>query len=807
MFSALLGVMLASVPARAQPGPDEDTAVAELQALIDRADPVFADYVVNPIASVLFQDVVFWDDGRSRVLSVVSGSDGTLYSGGADGRLVVWDGHQVRREHAYEAPIAALAVRPGGSRELAIALGAGPVRLIREDGTVTRTFEGLDGTATHLAFDPDGTTLVAGSSRGMVRTWSLFAGGPSKVLFREPGRSIEALAVSSSTASEPMLAFSARPREVLKTDLSGGPTEVLKGHRRGVSAFAFGPRGELASGGEDGRVLIYPADSDRAFFIVGGSEASVVALGWSDPDTLVVARPGAVGVYERGADTWAASRSLKTEVVSFDVDRNRAVVTVGRSQGQVQRFYLVGGRPPAVLAGHSTEVALPFIVLWLVSGAVFFTFRFGFVNLRAFRHALDVTRGKYDADSEEGDVSHFQALAMALSATVGLGNIAGVAIAVGTGGPGAVLWMIIAGFLGMSSKFAECTLGQMYRTKDREGKVTGGPMHYLKKGIAELGMPRLGRTLSVLFAVLCILGSLGGGNMFQANQSYAQVASVVPILQGEIGALVYGLLLSGLVGIVIIGGINRIGQVASLVVPFMVGIYILAALFIVIVNFDKVPSALAEIVRSAVNPEAAFGGAVGVMVTGFRRAAFSNEAGVGSASIAHSAACTQEPVREGIVALLEPFIDTIVVCTTTALVLVITGAYRTEADGVVMTSAAFATVLPWFPVVLTFAVFLFAFSTMISWSYYGERCWGYLFGDGSSLIYKVLFVMAVVVGSVVQLGSVITFSDLMILAMAFPNILGAMLLSGKVRARLQDYMTRLRRGEMRVRGRGHRVPS
>ncbi len=439
------------------------------------------------------------------------------------------------------------------------------------------------------------------------------------------------------------------------------------------------------------------------------------------------------------------------------------------------------------------DTKLPIIVLWLVAGALFFTLRFGFINIRGFGHAIAVTRGKFDNEEDTGDVSHFQALSMALSATVGLGNIAGVAVAVGAGGPGAVFWMIVAAFLGMSSKFAECTLGQMYRQTDAQGRVSGGPMHYLERGIAELsfgGAKPFGKALAVLFAVLCIGGSLGGGNMFQANQSYAQVASVVPMFQGDIGALVYGFLLSGLVGIVIIGGIDRIGQVASYIVPFMCGMYILAGLFIVIVNLGAVPGAVMEIVSGAFTPAAGFGGALGVMVTGFQRAAFSNEAGVGSASIAHSAAATAEPVREGIVALLEPFIDTIVVCTTTALVLVITGAYKNPGDGVVMTSNAFASVIPWFPKVLTIAVFLFAFSTMISWSYYGERCWGYLFGYSSTLVYKVIFVSAVVVGSIVKLGSVIDFSDLMILGMAFPNILGVALLSSKVRGRLNDYWQR-----------------
>ncbi len=447
--------------------------------------------------------------------------------------------------------------------------------------------------------------------------------------------------------------------------------------------------------------------------------------------------------------------------------------------------------------GTDGEIQIPFIVLWLIAGALFFTFRFGFINIRAFRHAWAVTAGHYDKPDDPGEVTHFQALSSALSATVGLGNIAGVAVAVSVGGPGAVFWMILAGFLGMSSKFAECTLGQLYRETSEDGHILGGPMRYLQRGLAELGLPRLGRGLSVLFAVLCIGGSLGGGNMFQANQSYAQVASVLPFLSGGGGALLYGVLLAVLVGLVIIGGIRRIGRVASVIVPGMVAIYLTAGLFIIVTNADQIGPAFGKIFGEAFEPQAGLGGFIGVLMTGFRRAAFSNEAGVGSASIAHSAAATDEPVREGIVALLEPFIDTILVCTMTGLVVVITGAYQggTE-EGVLMTSKAFETVLPWFPKVLSFAVFLFAFSTMISWSYYGERCWTSLFGAHTSILYKVTFLACVVLGSVLKLGHVIDFSDLMILGMSFPNILGGYLLSGKVRRALDDYWTRYRTGQM-----------
>jgi len=450
--------------------------------------------------------------------------------------------------------------------------------------------------------------------------------------------------------------------------------------------------------------------------------------------------------------------------------------------------------------GAEGELQLPFIVFWLIAGATFFTLRFGFINIRAFKHALVVTTGHYDNPDDPGEVTHFQALSSALSATVGLGNIAGVAVAVAVGGPGAIFWMIVAGFLGMSSKFTECTLGQMYREVGEDGHILGGPMRYLDRGLNQLGLPRLGRFLAILFALMCIGGSFGGGNMFQANQSYAQVAEVLPIFSGGWGSLAYGVILSFLVGIVIVGGIRRIGQVAGFIVPLMCGVYLLAGLFIIITNFDQVGPAFGKIIGEAFSPEAGFGGMLGVLVTGFRRAAFSNEAGVGSASIAHSAAATDEPVREGIVALLEPFIDTILVCTMTGLVVVITGAYESGGEeGVLMTSKAFGTVLPWFPKVLSLAVFLFAFSTMISWSYYGERCWTFLFGVQFSMIYRILFLAFVVFGSVLKLGNVIDFSDLMILGMSFPNILGAFLLSGKVGEALKSYWSRYKSGQMQPR--------
>ena len=438
----------------------------------------------------------------------------------------------------------------------------------------------------------------------------------------------------------------------------------------------------------------------------------------------------------------------------------------------------------------------PLIVLWLICGAIFFTIRMGFVNFRMFGHAIDIVRGKYDDPNAQGEVSHFQALAAALSATVGLGNIAGVAIAISVGGPGASLWMTFAGLLGMTSKFVEATLGQKYRVVKPNGRVVGGPMYYLSRGLAEIGFRPLGKVLAIFFAVFCILGAFGGANMFQANQSYGAIKQVFPFFETYNWA--YGLLLAFLVALVIIGGIRRIGQVAGTIVPVMCVLYIIAALWIILTNFTAIPDAVATIFREAFTPSAVEGGIIGVIVQGLRRSAFSNEAGIGSAAIAHSAAKTDKPIKEGLVALLEPFIDTVVICNMTALVIIITGVYNNpryaelvaNSQGAALTSEAFGSVISWFPVLLSLSVFLFAFSTMISWSYYGERAWEYLFGERSLMVYKILFLIAVFVGSVTQPQSVLDFSDVTFLA--FPNLLGGYLLSNKVATDLAIYTTRFK---------------
>jgi AGCS family alanine or glycine:cation symporter len=449
------------------------------------------------------------------------------------------------------------------------------------------------------------------------------------------------------------------------------------------------------------------------------------------------------------------------------------------------------------VAFWSADVQVPLVVLWLIIGATWFTLRLQFVNLRGFRHAVDCVRGRYTGAGETGEISHFQALSAALSATVGLGNIAGVAFAIGIGGPGAVFWMVLAGFLGMSTKFAECTLGQKYKVVRDDGHVSGGPMHYLKSGLAELGWARLGGALAPIFAVMCIGGSFGGGNMYQSNQAYAQVSSVFPAIDHTWGAILFGLVLAVLVGLVIIGGIKRIGEVASAVVPFMCVTYVTCGLIILGMNAGGILPGLGTIVSSAFDLQAGLGGFVGVLIQGFRRAAFSNEAGCGSAPIAHAAARTDEPVREGFVALLEPFVDTLIVCTMTGLVLVVTGAYADPeaGKGIQMTSAAFATVFPWFPTLLSFIATLFAFSTMISWSYYGEQCWARLFGVRSILIYQAIFLLFTWAGAIFEATAVVNFGDMMILGMAFPNLIGVALLTGSVRRDLDHYWRKLSAGE------------
>jgi alanine or glycine:cation symporter, AGCS family len=479
----------------------------------------------------------------------------------------------------------------------------------------------------------------------------------------------------------------------------------------------------------------------------------------------------------------------------------------------------------------SDTVSIPIILILLVTGALFFTLYFSFVNIRKFPLAIGIVRGKYDKveghgiektdlaidgdipntlrdESKDGEVSHFQALATAVSGTVGLGNIAGVALAIALGGPGATFWMIVCGLIGMSTKFVECTLGVKYRDIGEDGTVYGGPMYYLKKGFKEKGFASLGKVLALVFAILCVGASFGGGNAAQSNQAVSQIASMIGWTGGASGTVI-GTILAILVGLVIIGGIKRIASVTEKMVPFMAILYIAACLFIIFGNISYIGEAFRLIFEGAFTLKAGIGGMVGVMIVGFQRAAFSNEAGAGSASIAHSAVKTKYPVSEGLVSLLEPFIDTVVICTMTALVIIFynsSGIFEyggavvingETVEGSVLTSMAFADFISWFPYVLTVAIFLFAVSTMISWSYYGLQAWMYLFGKSKTadLTYKIIFLVFIVIGAAANMSSVWGFSDAMILGLVFPNMIGLLFLFPKVKQELNRYLLAIKKSK------------
>ncbi len=447
------------------------------------------------------------------------------------------------------------------------------------------------------------------------------------------------------------------------------------------------------------------------------------------------------------------------------------------------------GIPVISLKGSFNERKVPFVVLWLIIGALFFTFKMKFINIRGFKHAIELVSGKHDDKETKGEVSHFQALATALSATVGLGNIAGVAVAISVGGAGATLWMVLGGLLGMSSKFVECTLGVKYRKISPQGVISGGPMYYLSKGLEKRGKGVLGKVLGFTFAVLCIGSSFGGGNMFQSNQAFLQVKDYFPMMADH--SVLFGVGLAILVTVVIIGGLKSIAKITEKIVPFMAVLYVTAALAVLFMNFSHLGDAVGQIFSGAFTGNAIKGGIIGVLIIGFTRSAFSNEAGVGSAAIAHSAVKTEKPITEGIVSLLEPFIDTVVICTMTALVIIVTGMHETPFGyaGAQLTSAAFGSVFPWFKILLMGAVLLFAFSTMISWSYYGLKAWTYLVGEGQikELIYKAVFVVFIVIGATTTMDNVVAFSDMMLLSMAVPNIIGLYIMSGEVKDDLKDY--------------------
>ena len=443
---------------------------------------------------------------------------------------------------------------------------------------------------------------------------------------------------------------------------------------------------------------------------------------------------------------------------------------------------------------------LPFIVIWLILGSIFFTLRLKFVNIRGFKHSIDLARGKYDDPDAPGMITHFQAMATAVSATVGLGNIAGVAVAISMGGAGATFWMFLAGFFGMSLKFAECTLGVKYRYIDSEGRIFGGPMNYLRYGLEKRNLKHLGKFLAILFAVLGVGASFGGGNMLQSNQAFKIVSEQIPILQGQ--GFWFGIGFALLVGIVIIGGIASIAKVTEKVVPFMAILYVLGCLVVIGYHIEYLGGAFLAIFDGAFSAEALKGGFIGVLIIGLQRAAFSSEAGVGSAAIAHSASKTNHPIADGFSSLVEPFIDTMLVCTMTALVLIFTGMHETSSGlgGVELTADAFGSVVSWFPSVLAVAVFLFAFSTMVSWSYYGMRSWSYLFGRSkkTEMVYKILYLGFVVLGASVSLGAVLSFADMMILAMSFPNIIGLYIMAPEINADMKNYWQKLKEGKLYV---------
>jgi AGCS family alanine or glycine:cation symporter len=466
------------------------------------------------------------------------------------------------------------------------------------------------------------------------------------------------------------------------------------------------------------------------------------------------------------------------------------------------------GNPVLDASGNPQKkvVSLPFLIVVLILGAIFFTFWYRWINVRGLKHSINVIQGKYDNPEDTGEISHFRALTSALSATVGLGNIAGVAIAIQLGGPGAVFWMLIAAVFGMTAKFSSCTLSQMYRQTNADGSISGGPMYYVDIGLKQMGgsWAHLGKVLAIMYALMVMGGAIGVGNMFQVNQTAEAFRSTFGLSAGT--NWVIGIVIAILVAVVIIGGIKRIGAATSRIVPAMCGLYVCVSILIILMNITRIPEAIGLIFRLAFTGNAFYGGFFGVLVWGIKRASFSNEAGLGSAAIAHAAAKTEEPVREGLVAMVGPFIDTIIVCLMTAMVVIITGAWNdpslSQSDGVTLTTKAFESAIGWFPLILTVSIGLFAYSTMISWAYYGERGWIYLldhFGGAglkTVIVFRIIFILFVIVGAVNKLDAVLDFSDAMVLGMAFPNIIGSIILAPRVLGKVRDYWSRYQSGEM-----------
>ncbi|MFG1487090.1 amino acid carrier protein [Halobacteriovorax sp. RZ-1] len=471
-------------------------------------------------------------------------------------------------------------------------------------------------------------------------------------------------------------------------------------------------------------------------------------------------------------------------------------------QERINEFFgIINGKYYPFLFWEIPFIEMPLILFVMVFGGLFFTIRMGFINVRLFKHAIDVIRGKYDNPEDEGDITHFQALTSALSATVGLGNIAGVALAIGKGGPGVVLWLWIIAFFGMSMKFASSTFGQMFKHKTSSGDMLGGPMVYLTQMFKLTKVAWIGKFLGIFYAIMTIGASFGGGNLFQANQTFKIIADQHP----DASPWVVGIVLAFLAGVVLVGGIKKIGNVTSKLVPIMCAFYVFTCLAIILSNYQNIPHMFSMIFREAMTPDAAFGGAFAVMLVGIQRASFSNEAGLGSAAIAHSAAKTSEPVREGVVAMVGPVIDTHIVCTITALTLLVTGAYENPAvagKGVEMTAYAFSTLGDWAPYCLLMAICVFAYSTVISWSYYGERATLFLFekwiGFKSVKMYRLCYVFIIILGPVLKIGHVLDFADLMLLSIAFPNIIGMICFSNLLKAKVNDYLARFNSGQMKT---------
>ena len=430
-------------------------------------------------------------------------------------------------------------------------------------------------------------------------------------------------------------------------------------------------------------------------------------------------------------------------------------------------------------------IDIELVVLWLAIPMLYFTVHLGFINFRGMGAGIRALKGQFSGPKMPGKMSPFAALSTALSGTIGLGNIAGVAIALSTGGPGAAFWMFIIGWVAMTLKCAEVTLGLKYREILPNGDVRGGPMYTLKNGLASRGYAKIGLAIGGIYAFLALFGAIP---LIQVNQSYAQVAHVT----GIDFPLTYGIIMAALVGLVVINGVGWLSRVTSAIVPAMGIVYLGGIFAILALHFEQIPAAIGLIISDAFTGEAAAGGAIGAFVVGMRRAVYSSEAGIGSAVIAHAQARTDEPASEGLVALLEPFLDTVVICSLGAIAMVVAGTYVGDVEGIEITSNAFATVADWFPYLLAVAVFLFGFSTLCAWGFYGQQAWGYLFGHSKVSIwsYKFIYVICLPVGALLELGQVIKLVDSAFFLMAIPNIIALYIFAPEIKREIFGYLER-----------------